>query len=272
MRSPLSSFLVICLFGITHLCTAQQFVYGSGSGMSRGETGVATTDAFAAKNNPALIGLSDSTFSIGASAQQKYLIEGLHSIEVATSIGIGKGSIGLAGSSYGDDNLSERILGLAYGLKLSETVAIGARLDYFDIDATFAGSESILYPEIGVAAKLSDAFTLGAKLRNPFQTDLDEPFSNQLTSWSSIGFDYKPTEQFQTSIQADLTNSDQLSAALGISYTVRNRIELSVGGRSRPSLLNGGIGINLGSVKAQVGSSFHQQLGTTPHAVFQYIQ
>ena len=133
-----------------------------------------------------------------------------------------------------------------------------------------AGNENLFLPELGVTAQLSEAMTLGVKAQNILAQDLDQPFEGQFPAWTAIGLDYQPTERFWLGVQADLLANDALSVGLGTSYRGAKRFHFLVGARTRPALFTGGIRIHFSRFQTQVGSTYHQQLGASPHVVAQF--
>lgn len=242
--------------------TTAQNGFGVGSSMMKAEISVVSTDSFSIYNNPATLS-SDSIF-VGLSAKQYYLIEGLNEFTGAASFPSAIGSIGAGINYYGDEFYNESSITVGISRKLTNSVSAGVSLLFVNHYAEFAENANTIFPHFGLKANISEEFTLAAAVLNPFSQDLPKTFDQQLESRFSIGGNYHPNKEFQTSFQLDLLENQGMSTGLGFSYKFLNRFEMLLGGRLNPGFLSAGFGIHLSKLNVSVGSQFHNELGVSP--------
>lgn len=258
-KTVLILFLIL-VFGSQLLAQNQQ--YSIGQSTLYGQTAVASQSSFSVLNNPATLSL-DSIY-LGISSTKHFLIEGLNTTTISASKPTSFGAMGLGFSYYGDEYFNEMIASLGTNRFISEKTSIGLSLLYISTYAQFADRKSTILPQVGLYSKLSDAFSLGSTIRNPFSQDLKAPFDKNLQSFMSIGTSYFPNQELKTHLQVDILAQENLSAGFGVEYQMTPKVVALAGGRLKPSIVSFGVQVCLSEFQLNVGSQHQSGLGYSP--------
>jgi len=257
----------LILFFSPFLLQSQVVPQGFGFSSFSGENGVATTDAFALWNNPAIIG--KDSIRVGLAAENVFGEEGLFHFTGSSQIPTSFGNIGLGIHRFGDELANETTASIGIGKALDDGFNLGVSLLYTNAFAQFAESRSTFYPQLGLSYDYNEKLKFGFTARNPFSQDLQEPFVQNLQAFYAFGFNYQASKDFSTSLQADILELDGIGAGLGLNYDVLEQLSLSLGGKTNPGYVTAGLALKFGSIKAGVGGKQQSPLGFSPQAAFQ---
>ncbi len=249
------------------LVHAQVMPQGFGFSSFSGENGVAKNDAFALWNNPAM--MVGTSSSVGIAAQNVFAEQGLYHFTASSQITTSFGNIGIGLHRFGDEIANETSASLGVGKALGDQFFVGASMVYTNSFVEQAESKSVLYPQLGMSYNYNQKLTFGFTARNPLSQDFDAPFDQTLQSFYAVGFAYNASDDFSTSLQADIWERDGLGAGLGLEYNVLEQLTLSLGGKTNPGYLTAGLSLQFDRIKAGVGSKQQSPLGLSPQAVFQ---
>lgn len=241
---------------------AQGQQYSVGQSSLYGQTGTALKSAFSVLNNPAT--LSFDSISIGLASTQHFLIEGLNTTTISACKPSSFGAMGFGFTHYGDANFNEINAVVGANRLVSEKTSIGLSLLYVSSFAQFAGRKSTVLPQVGFYSKLSENFSLGSTIRNPFSQKLKAPFDKNRQSWMSIGTSYFPSQEVNAHVQVDILEQESLSAGFGLEYELQPKIIALAGGRLKPSQISFGLQVNLSEFQLNLGSQHQSGLGFSP--------
>ena len=235
-----------------------------------GYAAVARSDVYSISGNTAsLAGLQD--IIITASIQNNFLIADLIDYSISCVFPMKNSGIGVYLEHFDFEAYRQQIVALGYGLSLNQKLSIGLRMRYLNYLIPEESSVSTLNGGVYVIYNLNDQLRLGMEL-NPFngrQFSMDQ----RMLKYQKLGLSYQPSEVITVSgdliYQTGLT--DQFSGAVGVSYTIRDEVEVQVGYRSNPDFISIGTRVTIwNGLNLYVSVSIHQQLDITPVSGFDY--
>lgn len=129
------------------------------------------------------------------------------------------GAIALNFSSFGFSKFSDNKIGLAYGLKLADFIAVGVQIDYFIISQdSYYGNISAFSGEIGIYANPFENFYIGAHVFNPWRTKIAEYQNERMPTIFRLGVAYDFSEKVKTSVEVEKDLDNPAIFKTGIQY------------------------------------------------------
>lgn len=262
MRYLLSTILVLLL---TLSSVAQngipQNAGGRGAGIANAD--LALTDINTIFVNQAGLGFLEN-LSFTAYGESRFLgATGINSFLVGVAYPNEKiGTFGLSMNYFGYGAYNEQKIGLAYARKLTKRFAIGAQFDYIGTRIAEYGSAHSFTFELGIIAKVTKHFHLGAHVFSPVRVQL--PNGENLPSVFKLGGVYIPSSKVRISAQIEKDLEQAFVGRFGIEYHPMHALYLRAGVSTSPSLASFGLGLNLKGLKIDVATSYHLTLGFTP--------
>ena len=165
--------------------------YSGARSLGLGHANVTLHDIWCANNNQAGLAYIKS-LEIGFSYETRYGLAELGLKNLNAAIPLKVGVMGFTIQQFGFSDYNENKFGLAYGLKVSENVAIGAQVDYLLVSIAEAQTQNKtgFTAEIGLQAKLTDQLTLGIHVFNVPNTSLSGDFRQKIPMIISAGLNY----------------------------------------------------------------------------------
>lgn len=233
--------------------------------IAMGNASVTMVDVFSAQNNQAALGYLEHGGG-GISTLNYFMVDGginsyygVFALPVKTS-----GTFGLTLNYKGDPTFNQSKIGLGYGRKLAEELAVGLQLDYIGTSASEVGSGSAFTFDIGVLYKPAQNVTIGAKAFNPIRAKTGLDYEQELPAIINVGLNYHPSEKIYLCAEAEQEIEEILRGKFGIEYQIIDQLFLRGGYVSNPSMFSCGIGLKIQQFKLDLAAQFHQQLGLSP--------
>lgn len=223
--------------------------------------------------NPASLSATNR-FELGISYENKFLIRelSLKSFDFAASTKYLQA--GLSASYLGFADYSEMLIGIGLARKFSDYFHFGLQFNYY---STFFAETNhyfgVLFPQLGLQAKLSPKFHLGCAVFNPFQSHIVyQQYIKRLPSIFSLGGSYNFSDELSLRVQLDKELSSYYRFAAGIEYLMLEKISFKAGvedmGYAIPNL---GFGFRHGKLLFDLNIKLHPLLGLTNYASARYI-
>ncbi len=230
-----------------------------------GNTGVTVNDVFSAQNNPAAMAFVEHV-SAGISTQNYFLIDGgINAHHGAFVLPVKDlNAFGLQVQYFGDNTFNQTLIGIGYGRKLGENIAVGVQLDYVGTKTSEVGSGAALTFDIGVLYKPVKSLTIGAKAFNPVRTKTGLTYEEELPAIINLGFAYQPSDKIILCFEGEQNLNEDLRAKCGIEYHIVDQLYLRGGYISNPSMFTSGLGVKIKELQLDISAQFHAQLGLTP--------
>ena len=235
------------------------------------QTGIGTytqlhTDAFSFTANQAALA-NISAFTAGVYGERRFMLEDLGWYQAAVVLPTKSGHFGVKGTYFGSVNNKETELGLAYGRKLSDKIAVGAQFNYYTQQIPQYGSLSAISIEGGILLKVNEQLQAGFHVYNPNGSSLGKN-GEKLPAMYTIGIGYEASEQLVMAAEVQKTESEKMNLKAGLSYYFDKKLYAKAGLTTINSLYSLGVGVKLDALSLEVLTSFHQQLGLTPGIAF----
>ncbi len=243
-------------------------VGGRATGM--GNTGLCISDVWAIRYNQAALANID-VISFGASYESRFLLQSLGIQSIAVAIPVKRGTFGFNYTGVGDKLYRESKLGLGYGMKLSEKVNVGIRLNYhaLHLGNNYGRSQNLTF-EIGFLANPTKQIQIGFHLFNPSQTNLNEYQNEEIPVIMNLGLAYKFSDKVTGNLEVEKDIDLPFSVKVGLEYFPGENLFLRAGIVTNPSMPTIGFGVAKGNFKLDFSSSFHPSLGITPSLGLRY--
>ncbi len=230
-----------------------------------GMSGVATYDVFSVLNNPAATTQLEQ-LSLGLFAENRFLLADVNYGGLAFALPTSKaGTIGLGLSFFGNDLYSERHIALSYGIKLSPSISIGTHIDAYNVATLDDGSGTALTFGLGLQYQIVENARVGMHLHNPLFAGLTEFQEDDLPSFLQIGIAYDPSDKLTLCLEGEKELDQKAIFKMGLEWRMAEKFHLRGGIATQPIYSSLGAGVNLGRLKLDLATSFHPQLGLTPH-------
>lgn len=179
------------------------------------------------------------------------------------------GTFGLSVHYFGFDTYNEQKIGLAYGRKLFKRFSLGAQFNYLATRIDQYGTAHNATFEVGVLAKVTKQFHLGAHVFSPLRLRL--PNGDYIPSLFKIGVAYLPSQQLRLTAELEKDLERPFNVRFGAEYHPMKALYIRAGVSTDPLLLSFGLGLRLKGLRIDVSTSYHQNLGFTPGLSVAYI-
>jgi len=204
------------------------------------------------------------TVSAGIHGEKRFLLDELGLYDAALTLPTSSGNFGLDMRYYGFSQSNESQIGLAYARSLGRKVDVGLQFNYYNIRIAGYGNAAAINFEIGTIFHLTDNLNAGLHVYNPVGGSLGKNSEEKLASVYSMGIGYEGSEKFVASVEIEKEEGKPVNIITGIQYKFLPQLLSRIGISTATSSLYFGIGFILKSMRLDVTSSYHPQLGITP--------
>ena len=262
MRKSLLLWISIFVYS-TAISQVGLLPFAGAKSMAMGEVGTNLTGIHSLFTNQA--GIADLEYmSFMVNAERRFDLNEIRSISAGFATKMSNaGVVGISIYSTGISEYTETKVGLAYGLRLFENLALGAQFDMINTRITEFGSTNSFTAEIGVITKLNDEISIGAHLFSPITVNVID--DNDIPTNLRIGFKYQPSElvEFYGEFEKDIDFAESFKA--GIDYEIIENFFLRTGIKTNPGTYSFGLGYFLkNGVGIEAAVAFHEILGASP--------
>ncbi len=212
-------------------------------------------------NQASLAYLND--LSAGVSYQGGFIPE-MGNRFVGVTVPAGKGSFGFSTGYYGYTDYYEVKGGVGYGMLLSDGLAGGVQIDYFNthIGGVYENT-SLLTFEAGLMYKVAGELVLGFHIFNPFNFQVSE-YSSDVPSILRFGASYRFLDDLMVCAEIQKQPEINPSFKLGLEYLILDRFFLRTGVSTYPFMNSFGLGYDWKKWKLNISFSRHEILGYQP--------
>ena len=258
----------LLLFSSLLMCTllkAQGIYPSGGRAMSMANAMTAVNDEWAYFFNPAGTAEIDG-FKAGISYENRFLLKETQSQALTASMPLGKGVLTLGGHHYGYRELRSYKGGLGYAMKLAEKFSMGVQLNYMGLSLNENyGSIATLGADAGVMAELAPNWNVGFSVLNIGRAKLSDYADDRFSTAMRLGTSYRFSKRVLMSLDADKDLDEALRVRTGIEYEAADHFYLRGGFASNALELTFGLGYKISMFRIDMGTSFDQFLGWSPH-------
>ena len=151
-------------------------------------------------------------------------------------------------------------------MKLSDKFFAGVQLNYLGLRLPENyGSANTMTGEVGVYAKITDQWKLGASVFNIGRAKLSDFADDRFTTMMRVGTSYAFSDKVLVAIDFEKNLDYPVRIKSGVEYEVVKNFRLRGGFATAPIELSAGIGYEWKQLQLSAGSSYHQILGWSPN-------
>jgi hypothetical protein len=225
------------------------------------------SDAFSFSSNQASLAQADHV-QAGVYAEKRFLLEELSFYNAAIAIPTSSGNFGFKTGYYGFTDYNETQLGLAYARKLGKMTDAGVQFNYYGIKLNGYGTASAFNFEAGAILHLSEKLNAGFHVFNPVGGKIGKNEDEKLASVYTAGIGYEASDKFFISTEIEKEENQPVNVHAGIQYNFLSTVTARAGMSTATSTIYFGLGLKLKSLRIDITSSYHPQLGITPGILF----
>jgi len=205
-------------------------------------------------------------FSAGFFYESRFGVDLLSLSAGSVVLPVGEGAFGLSFFQFGSGVFKENKYALAYARRLSEKWSAGIQLDY--LTQTFpenARAKGFATVEGGVLFQPSEKLHLGAHVFNPVKGGTEAPAGKvEMPVIFRAGGHYRFDEMVLVAFEAEKDNQNPALLKSGIEFLPVENLALRFGVSGKPFKYTAGVGYKTGNLSADLGFSYHGNLGITP--------
>jgi len=203
---------------------------------------------------------------IGVGYDNRFLMKELSTKYIAAAVPLSdNGTIGVSVSQFGFHMFNHTHLGIGYGMKLSESFAMGVNLDYLHLNiGDIYGKKSAVAFQAGFLYQLNKSWRIGAHLKNPSMSKLTEYNDERFPTSLQLGCSFIASDNITISAEIEKEIQHKPSLKTGIDYKLFDAFALRAGIATNPTQAAFGFGLILNSFIIDFASSYHEVLGFSP--------
>ena len=220
-------------------------------------------DVFSFHANQAALAKVKTT-SAGIYGEKRFLLNELSLYNAAITVPTSSGNFGLDARYYGFADYNESQVGLAYARSLGSKADIGVQFNYYNVRIAGYGNAAAINFEIGSIFHLTDNLNAGVHVYNPVGGHLGKNGEEKLASVYSVGAGYDGSGKFCIDIEIEKEEDKPVNVNAGLQYRFLPQLLARFGISTGTSLLYFGVGFGFKSMRIDIATSYHPQLGITP--------
>ena len=268
MKKPALT-IIFFIFGFSNLFALENHPIGARS-LALSHAFISVSDVWSTFHNQAgITGIEG--FSAGVFYESKFMIDELSLAAGSIILPVNAGTFGFSFYQFGEGSFKESKIGLTFAKQLSEKLSAAIQLDYFS-QRLPENSRAFGFAtfEAGIIYSPNNKLFLGAHVFNPISNGVETSEGKQKSATVfRIGGHYQFDEMILVTVETlkDLENPFILKT--GIEFSPAKNLALRFGVSGKPVNYTAGIGYSFGKVTADIGFSYHGNLGITPSVSIQ---
>lgn len=263
--------IIICLLLFYPLLSySQGWLPMGGRSNSMANATVAISDPWAFHHNPgALAEIEKQTF--GVSYENRFLLKELQSQGLIYVQPLKTGVLSVGAQLYGFNLYRTHRIGAGYSLKLSDKFSAGVQMNYQGIRLPDNyGSKNTVTAELGVLAKITEEWRIGASVFNLGRAKLSEYQDDRFTTLMRLGTSYTFSKKVLVTAEVEKNVDFPTRFKAGLDYELIDNFFFRAGFATQPIEISFGFGYKFKVLQIDLGSSYHQVLGWSPHFSLTY--
>lgn len=236
-------------------------INNGGRTLGMGNTGVVNRDLSSVYSNQA--GLAYLTeMQAGVFGSRRFSIADINSVGAAFAYPTNSGTFGIDVNYYGFEGFNEQSVGLNYGRKLFDKLAIGGKILVNTTSIPEYGNAATFTFALGFYSRVFDKVHLAGHVFNPIRAEVT--INETLPTNLRIGLTYFPSKKTTLNLEAEQDLERETRVKAGVEYQMIEQLYLRFGVQTEPVQVSFGVGFALEQLKIDVASQYHQVLGFTP--------
>lgn len=177
---------------------------------------------------------------------------------------------GIEFGGFGFASYSESRIGLAYATTILDRFSLGAKFNYTRTAIANYGSASALYIDLGLLAKVTNDLSLGFRVFNANQANLDREIGEQIPTTLDLGLAYHASDRVLILFDMQKQVNYPVSFRGGLEYGVLDFLRIRAGASTAPVTLSAGLGLDYKGFEFDFANTLHEYLGYTPSVSLSY--
>jgi hypothetical protein len=257
--------LALLLFLNSYVAFGQPNLPMGGRANSMSNAMVAVIDPWAFHHNPGALAFQ-KTVAGGVSYENRFLLKELQSQGVVFVHPLKMGVISFGAQLYGFELYRTIRAGVGYSMLLSENFSVGVQLNYLGLQLREQyGSVHTATAELGLLYTISEKWRMGCSVFNLGRTSLSDYQNERLGTTMRLGTSYNLSSKVLLSLEAEKNINYPLRGKIGMEYQPINQFFIRGGLGTAPFEGSFGFGYKFKPLQLDLGSSYHQILGWSPH-------
>jgi hypothetical protein len=249
---------------------AGDIIISGGRPAAMGYVSVAGTGLWSVCNNPAGMAFTEG-LQAGIYAENRFLLPDLTTGAIAMIFGSKPGTFGGYVNHFGGAQYSELKAAAGYARKFGKRFAAGVLIDYLGItQAEGYGNKNMVSFEVGMMCRPDDKWSVGVHLLNPVPVSVTPDKTEKLPVVFRAGFSRVFAKKAELAAEIETASGEKPVVRVGIEYLVHKTLCLRTGYMSQPQTITAGIGLILGNLHIDLGSSWQTTLGYSPQVSLEY--
>jgi len=246
-------------------CIHAQIVHTSVSATypGLGAYSIDQVDVFSFHSNQAALAQAKN-FSAGIYTERRFMLKELALYNASFALPTRSGNFGLDARYFGFSDYNETQLGFAYARSLGNKVDVGVQFNYYSVQIPAYGNASVINFETGAILHLTEKLNAGVHVYNPVGGKFGKDEQEKLSSVYSGGIGYEASDKFFISAEIEKEEDQPVNVNAGMQYKFLPQLLARGGISTSTSSMYLGIGVGWKSIRLDITTSYHQQLGITP--------
>jgi opacity protein-like surface antigen len=213
------------------------------SSLALGGTGLCRINSWIGANNAAALAFSQEN-SISSSHRQVYGLDALQKSAVTLVLKTFEKPLAYSIEYFGFQHYNQSKMTLAYGQKLSSSLAIGLRIGVEAYHIEEGSSAWIPSAEIYLYGKANSDLSYAIAIRNPFSRKLSLEYRIK-PSYFSLGAQFQFNEELSLALESETAWEESLLIMTGLEYQITDAFFIRIGSKYLEALnFSGGIGLD----------------------------
>jgi hypothetical protein len=204
----------------------------------------------------------------GIFGERRFLLSALNNYNAAIAVNTQSGNFGLQACYYGFSDYNESQLGLAYARKLGSKADAGVQFNYHGISITGYGNAAAIGIGIGFLMHITEELHAGIQVANPVGGKFGKEQQEKLPFVYTTGFGYDASEKFFVSMEIVKEEDEPVNVNAGMQYKFLPQLLARAGLATATSSVWIGVGVLWKTIRVDIATSYHPQLGITPGILF----
>lgn len=206
-----------------------------------------------------------SNFRAALYAEKRYLLREWQQLQLAASLPLQSGQLGLHLLYSGSSGYRETKAGLAYARNIGSKLDAGVQFNYHGIGmGAVYGSAYTVSVEAGIIIHLSDKVHAGAHVNNPVGGKWSKGGTGKLPAVYSFGLGYDASAVFFTGVEIVKEEDQPVSIQAGFIYQPLPLIRIRAGVSTATASAWMALGIAKKGWGFDITAAYHPQLGMSP--------
>lgn len=206
---------------------------------------------------------------IGIYGERRFLLNETSAYTLAATLPTIMGNFGIQLNYAGFKNFNENQFGLAYARNLGRKLDVAVQFNYYGYRIPAYGHASTVNFEIGAMFHLTDKLNAGVHVYNPVGGKLGTSTSlstkdEKLASTYKVGLGYDASDNFFISTEIIKEEDKPVNVIAGLQYRFTKQFFAKAGFISESTTSYVGAGVSWNSLRLDISSSYHPQLGLSP--------